>query len=379
MTPNGIVESAEMRRLLWRSNPRERQTGRPIYISGAWNGCEPSGAPHILVFEVGRSRSTTPRSALTQALRPLKMTENEITDLFKNIATGFRDQIRSPILATPASKGLQFEDVTFPSEDGVPLEAWFIPCEGSSKLVIANHPRWFNRYGLPAHLEPWKSTFKSTGNDFEVNFISDYKILHDAGYNVLTYDFRNHGQSGSANGSLVTNGVFESRDVVGSLDYVRSRPDLDRMTVGLLSRCLGCSSTIVAMARRPERFSEVKCMVGVQPLAVRTIMERTLASAGIPPHRIEDLDAQMRLSTSFSLDDLSPVDSASSVDVPTLLYQVRNDSMLDSSIVQTIYDAIRTSEKHLHWIEGTTRRWDGYTYFAREPKISLDWFARYMN
>jgi len=52
--------------------------------------------------------------------------------------------------------------------------------------------------------------------------------------------------------------------------------------------------------------------------------------------------------------------------------------MLDSSIVQTIYDAIRTPEKKLHWIEGTTRRWDGCTFFQREPQISLDWFARYM-
>ena len=28
--------------------------------------------------------------------------------------------------------------------------------------------------------------FAAGGNDFEVNFIRDYKILHDAGYNVLT-------------------------------------------------------------------------------------------------------------------------------------------------------------------------------------------------
>ena len=306
------------------------------------------------------------------------MTDIEIAHLFSNIAAGFRDQVRSPILETPASAGLDFDDVTFASEDRVPLEAWFIPCAGSEKLVIANHPRWFNRYGLPAQLEPWNSMFKSTGNDFEVNFIPDYKILHDAGYNVLTYDFRNHGHSGAGNGSLVTNGLFESRDVVGALDYVRSRPDLRQMNLDLFSRCLGCSSTIVAMSRRPERFADVRCMVGVQPLAVRTIMERTLETAQIAPDGIDDLDRQLRLVTSFGLDDLSPVPAAADVEIPTFLYQVRDDAMLDSSVVQTIFDAIPTSEKKLHWIEGTTRRWDGYLFFQREPQISLDWFARYM-
>lgn len=53
----------------------------------------------------------------------------------------------------------------------------------------------------------------------------------------------------------------------------------------------------------------------------------------------------IRLATSFSFDDLSPVRAAADVDVPTLHYQVRDDKMLDSSIVQTIYDAIRCPEK----------------------------------
>ena len=150
------------------------------------------------------------------------------------------------------------------------------------------------------------------------------------------------------------------------------------MNLGLFSRCLGCSSTIVAMSRRPERFADVRCMVGVQPLAVRTIMERTLETAQIAPDRIDDLDRQLRLVTSFGLEGLSPVPAAADVEIPTFLYQVRDDAMLDSSVVQTIFDAIPTSEKKLHWIEGTTRRWDGYLFFQREPQISLDWFARYM-
>lgn len=144
------------------------------------------------------------------------MSEEQVKLTLKEIARGFGYPIRSPILRTPNDCNLSYENVTFPSQDGVPLEAWFIPCKGSRKLIIANHPLSFSRYGLPAHLEPWKSLFgTSTGNDFEVNFIPDYKILHDNGYNVLTYDFRNFGHSGAANGGIQSAGLFEARDVTG--------------------------------------------------------------------------------------------------------------------------------------------------------------------
>jgi pimeloyl-ACP methyl ester carboxylesterase len=59
----------------------------------------------------------------------------------------------------------------------------------------------FSRAGIAAHLDPWRSIWSSSGNAFEVNFVPDYKILHDAGYNVLAYDLRNFGHSGAANGA----------------------------------------------------------------------------------------------------------------------------------------------------------------------------------
>jgi hypothetical protein len=268
--------------------------------------------------------------------------------------------------------------VTFPSEDGVPLEGWFIPAPGSNKLIIANHPRWFSRSGLPSHLEPWRSLAGATGNDFEVNFVPDYKILYDAGYNVLAYDLRNFGQSGAGNGGIFTVGRFESRDVVGSLNYVRGREDTRDMTIGLFSRCVGGNSTMFAMTRRPEAFEGVRCMVSPQPLSSGVALERGLERLGIPAEYINDLAERIRLITSFRLDEFSPVPWAKSVMAPTLLYQVRDDLYSRPSDVQAMYDNIPIAEKKLFWIEGTTRRWDGYTYFQKDPSLMLEWFERYM-
>lgn len=184
------------------------------------------------------------------------MIDEQIAAILQGIADRFGNQSRSPIMHTPAEAGLGYEDVSFPSRDGVPLEGWYIPAAGSDKLIIANHPSGFTRSGLPSHLEPWKTAWDSSGNGFEVNFVPDYKILHDAGYNVLAYDLRNHGHSGAANGGIGSSGIFEARDVVGSLQYARARTDTWDMKIGLFSRCLGCNSTFSAMAQFPRHSRE---------------------------------------------------------------------------------------------------------------------------
>ena len=291
------------------------------------------------------------------------------------MAEGFAHPLRAPVLHTPDEVGLEFEDVSFPATDGVSIEAWYIPRAGSNKLVICNHPLNFNRYGCPTDREPFLSLGEWGGNDFEVNYVEDYRILHAAGYNVLTYDSRNMGRSGQGNG-LTTSGRFESRDAIGSLNYAGQREDLTAMMIGLFSRCNGANSTLFAMSTQPDAFRAVRCLVACQPLSVGAIMGRTLESIGLPDHR-NDLEASCRLRVGFSFDELSPIPWAAKAVVPTLVYQVRDDAMTYPRDVQAVFDAIPT-EKELHWIEGTSARWDGYLEFQRRPRPMLDWFARFM-
>jgi hypothetical protein len=306
------------------------------------------------------------------------LAQPQISAVLSRIADGFEQQLRSPVMHSPLEQDIAYEDVSFPSRDGVPLEGWFIPAPGSRRLIIANHPMGFSRSGMPTHLEPWRSLWSASGNGFEVNFLPDYRILHDAGYNVLAYDLRNFGQSGAANGGIASSGIFESRDVLGSLDYVRFRPDTRDMTVGLFSRCLGCSATFCAMKNDPPAFAGVRCLVGAQPVTMKIILQRRLALAGIPSERIDDLEAEIVRRTGIGFVRRAPQDWARSVDIPTLLYQVRADLLTDPSDVQTMYDHMPATPKTLHWIDGTTARWDGYVEFQRRPEPMLDWFERFM-
>jgi uncharacterized protein len=293
------------------------------------------------------------------------------------IAHGLAYSSRSPILRTPADEGLEFDDITYPSSDGVPLEAWYIPRAGSDRLIIAMHAFGFNRYGFPAHLEPWKSAF-GPGNDTEIDFIRDYRILHDNGYNVLAFDFRNFGLSGDANGNLQSLNRFEARDVAGTLAYVRAHPELADMKIGVFARCMGANVTFRAIASDPEAFADVRCLVAPLLLSPRAFMETTLAAAGLE-ERADDVDQRFFGLTGLKTEQGRVSQWAPSVTLPTLTYGVFDDTITRPDDLQEAFDAIGAEEKSMFWIRDTPRRWDGYTYFQRHPQRILDWFSRHMD
>ena len=304
------------------------------------------------------------------------MTEPQIQQLVDRMSNMLGLPIRSPLMHRPEEVGLEYEEVFFPSMDGYRLEGWFFPAE-SNELVICNHPLWFSRSGFPGHLDPWKSLFGAAGNDFECNFMPDYVNLHHAGYNVLCYDLRNFGRSASANGGICGNGLLEYRDVIGSLQFVQSRQDLSGMTKGLYSRCVGGNSTMIAMSKHPDYFRDIRCMVNPQPISMAAFFERTLANLGLSD-RLADFELGLRKITGFTINEMSPLEYAKDVLVPTFITQVRDDVMTRPSDVQEIFDRIPVTDKKLFWIEDTTRRFDGYNYFAKNPQPMLDWFNLYM-
>ncbi|MEV4036331.1 alpha/beta hydrolase family protein [Streptomyces umbrinus] len=284
------------------------------------------------------------------------------------IANAFAHSVRAPIMRRPDEYGMVYEDVHFAAEDGTALEGWFIPAD-SDRLVIANHPGPGNRYGFPGHVEPYNAMV-----DFEVNFLPDYRNLHDAGYNVLAYDLRNHGESESANNGVMSFGLHEYRDVIGSLRYGRRRLGIDNSRIAFLSRCLGANSTIIAMSKHPEEFEGIRALVAVQPSSFRPVAQALLTAQGVPDV-IDTLDLEFKKLSGFDLDELSPVNYAKDVTVPTLVAQVQHDSSTHPSDVQGIYDNLGAADKKLHWIEGTTRRFDGYNHFPKNPELMLEWFS----
>lgn len=301
--------------------------------------------------------------------------DDKIAALVDQYGGLFKTGARTPVLRRPDDYAMAYEDVFFPSADGVPLEAWYIPAD-SDRLLIINHPMTCNRYGFPGHLAPWDQMF----GGFEVNFLPELKHLHDAGYNILTYDLRNCGQSGDGNGGISGLGLTEARDVVGSVRYARQHPELSSMTTGLFSRCMGGNSTIIAMDKFPGEFEHIQALAVLNVVSGKSFIERGAENAGVDPAKAAAaLDARVRELTGFRLDEETPRPHAQAVKVPTFMAQLRRDFLIHGEKDgQEIFDALGAEEKELHWIEQSNQRFYAYNHFGQHPEKLIAWFDKYM-
>ena len=160
--------------------------------------------------------------------------------VLRQMANFFEKVDRNPVTRTPQELGLEFEDVSFTSSDGVALKAWSIPSGESDKIVIFNHFMLGNRAGAVPNRD-W-------GN-VAVDFMPLYKHLVEAGYSVFTYDLRNHGESAVFQDGKLGLTNTEYQDVLGAVRYVKEHyPDKKYY---LYSQCYGTVSTMRAMEKSP--------------------------------------------------------------------------------------------------------------------------------
>ncbi|TPV96722.1 MAG: lysophospholipase [Myxococcales bacterium FL481] len=295
------------------------------------------------------------------------MDTEQTAQFIQALAHGLAYPQRTPILKRPDDVGLAYEDIFFPALDGLPLEGWFIPAD-SDRLVICNHFGPSNRQGYPGHLDGFPAS-----NGVEVDYLPKYKALHDAGYNVLAYDLRNHGLSSAGNGGISGVGLTEWRDVIGSIRFAKSRPDTKDMKVSLQSLCIGCNSTLVAMRKCPEDFEHVRSFIAIQPVVGGSLIELSCRAMGIE-NGVELFEPVFHHMTGFRVAEYDMRAYAKDVRVPTLVVQVKDDVITKSADIQAIYDGIESTDKQLFWIEGTPIRHHGYTYFAEHPESMIEWY-----
>ncbi len=314
---------------------------------------------------------------MDKALSQLETISAKDHEKVKGLAAIVRP-LRSVLHKTPDDYGMTgWHDLVIPSSDGTPLEAWYIPAKGepSDKLVIFNHALPMCRAGFPGHLgEPW-----SMYDAVEIDFVIQYKHLTDAGYNVLTYDIRNHGNSAEANGGLSGIGCWEWRDCVGVKQFVDSHPELSKMKVALYSQCMGGNSQYHAIHRHPDLFENVKCMVSPMVVSMSAIYDAFSELQGVQQYQ-ELIDLELLKMGGFVAGEMTPHHWAPSVKMPVLMVQVHDDAWTrNPDDAQKTFDLLGSNEKELLWIRDTTRRFkDGYNYFGRHPEKILPFIDKYM-
>jgi len=121
----------------------------------------------------------------------------------------------------PSDFGYRHENVTFQSRDGTVLAGWFIPAVGEPRGTVLHFHG--NAQNMTAHFP----------------FVS---WLPREGFNVFVFDYRGYGKS---EGRPDRNGVYE--DSCAALEYLRSRPDIDRDRILILGQSLGGANALAAI------------------------------------------------------------------------------------------------------------------------------------
>lgn len=142
---------------------------------------------------------------------------------------------KAAVTETPAGAGLGFEAIRFASDDaGQPrLSGWWIPA--SQDALTAR----FNRY----------TVLYLHGRDGNLsNTLNDLTMLHEAGVNVLTFDYRGYGQSQFARPSEA-----HWRDDAGwALNYLTGTRHVAAGSIVLYGDELGANLALEVAARHPE-------------------------------------------------------------------------------------------------------------------------------
>lgn len=123
----------------------------------------------------------------------------------------------------PQDFGLKGDTVSFRSQDGVALKGWWLPAEGTARasIIIAHGVDHTRQVMLP------RASF----------------LVH-GGYNVLALDLRGHGESAA---QYASPGYLEARDILGAIQYIRSRNE--NTPVGVLGVSYGAVAALLAASQ----------------------------------------------------------------------------------------------------------------------------------
>jgi pimeloyl-ACP methyl ester carboxylesterase len=145
---------------------------------------------------------------------------------------------RSYLIAktTPDNFGVTYEDVHFPSRDGLKLSGYLLRGSRPEAVILVHG---------------------SGGGG--VTLTSHGRGLQAAGYNVLMIDLRAHGRS---EGWMI-DGVQEANDVLGAVDFLATQTGIAADRLGALGVSLG-GHTVLHAARQTENLRAV-ILEGIGP------------------------------------------------------------------------------------------------------------------
>ncbi len=175
---------------------------------------------------------------------------------------------------------LPHEDVEFLSSEGITLRGWFIPAAEAGAPAVVYAP--------------------ATGHD-QRSGLSLAPALHEAGYHVLLFSYRGHGQSDGARGRF-TYGDAESRDVDAAVQYLAVGKGINQVAV--IGHSAGAASAILSAARNPS----ISAVVALAPFNSVDEVWQTSRPSMVPAFVLDWTLWVAEQSRSFSRENVRPIE-----------------------------------------------------------------------
>jgi alpha-beta hydrolase superfamily lysophospholipase len=221
---------------------------------------------------------------------------------------------RRTALLHPSQITTAFEQITLHTAEGIPLSLWLLKVAGpASGTVIYLHGVSESKIaGLPIA-----------------------GALLKAGWTVVLYDARRHGDSG---GSFCTYGFYEKHDVSTIVSWLRSRSDTARDQIALFGSSMGAAVAIQAAAR-DRRIAGVIAESGFASL--RTVFdEYQKRMIKLPFHYLRNVVIRRseRLAH-FKAAAVSPLAAIAHVRAPILITHGTDDSTIGHRYSRQLFEA----------------------------------------
>ena len=220
------------------------------------------------------------------------------------VATRLSAPVRQPTEQTPADEGLDFQEVSFESSDGLALKGWWVPKDEGTWAVVLVH-------GLE-------------GSKSGQHLLRTASIYSGAGFSVLMFDLRGHGES---EGKRTTVGYREALDVRGSLYWLEERgfgPNevvLHGWSMGAAAVLRSAPGTGVAAVVEESGYADL-------PLLLR---DRLPESSGLPSFFNPGMFLMAKLFLDFDPWAMRPSEDAAKLaeeGVPFLIVHSRDDEVV---------------------------------------------------
>ncbi|HJQ24497.1 MAG TPA: alpha/beta fold hydrolase [Blastocatellia bacterium] len=238
-------------------------------------------------------------------------------------------QLKSPHLRHLLKRrNIRFEDVTFHSFDGTRLYGWWIAAGADRPTIVLLHGVKKNR----------------------TDVLRGALVLCEAGFNVLIFDGRAHGDSG---GRFVTYGFFERRDVESAIAWLVEHKQIDRHRLGLAGESMGAAIALQVAAHNPW----VRAVWADSPFAsLRRVSSEFLERVTHLPGSVLNPVVWTTIQVAnyrgkFDVQAVDPQALAARITCPVYLVHGTADQLIAPVHSQNIHAALG-GEKHLWLIEG---------------------------